>query len=164
MAYASSDDVFARAGRLRGAFGNSDAPTTDEIDAFCDEVSALVDAKLARYEIDVPVSNVTARDALRGVVADGALLMALPAAYPSEQGAAAAKVLLDRTQARYEASMKAIDDGTAAVVVMLREQHGGVAEAGNFWTENPQYDLTRYSELVSVSPSIRPGVSKTDRF
>lgn len=165
MGYASAADVKTRAGMLRGRFGQSGAPDDDEINAVADEISGLVDAKLGALSLSTPVTDSRAVAALRGIVADGTLLTVLPAAYPSDAGAAAAQELISTVQKRFDTAMSALDSGSSSIVALLLSLvASGVSDAGDFWSDHPRWEIERVPEELLVSPSVLPAIRKGSKL
>lgn len=162
-AYATVDDVKARAGRLRKAFNQADAPSDGEIQTFLDQVAGELDASMGALGIGVPVVDATAVRALAGVNADGAFLLAVPGAFPTDAAMANANAMVAEARRRYDRARGAIDAGTFSAVVLLLSQSGtGTSDATDFWSENPGYDnpgmvTARGLRVIQGDPSV-PGV------
>lgn len=162
-AYAIYDDVLARAGRARIVFGQANAPNQAEVEGFLDEVAGAIDSRLVALGLDAPTADARARLALRGVNADGALILALDASFPSAQVDQAADRLLDRTSARYDKAMSLLESGELAAVAALVNAGAAGASPGaaNFWSEEPTYDIAaRVTDRMTETVSIFPGVEK----
>jgi hypothetical protein len=164
IAYATPDDVNARAGRLRASFGLNGAPGDDEIRNFLDDVAGDIDMLLAAKLISIPLADPPEGvSALRAINADGALIIALAATFPSDVADTPAARVMAEAKARFDTAMRRLEDGTHPLVQFLST--GTSKDAADFWSENPQYDATtRYQERLVTSPSILPGISKSERF
>jgi cell division protein ZapA (FtsZ GTPase activity inhibitor) len=166
VSYATVDDVQARAGRARIALSQAHAPDNTEIERFLEDVAAELDAKMSALGADVPTTNAVVVAALRGVNADGALILALDATYPSSQSDKAVDRLLDRTERRYRAAMDQIEAGTwPAIQVIVEGGEGAETAAADFWSNDPTYGLsTRSLERWSHTKDTLPGVEKGMSF
>jgi hypothetical protein len=166
VSYAAPDDVQARAGRARIALGQANAPNTMEIEKFLEDVAAEIDAKLSAIGVTLPVTDAVVTNALRGVNADGALILALDATFPSSQSDKAADRLLDRTERRYMKVMKQIEDGTwPAIQGIISVSGSGSPQAKDFWSSDPTYGITtRTVERFTSTPDVLPGVEKGQSF
>lgn len=166
MPYATYDDVVARAGRARIAFGQSGAPDTTEIEQFLIDVAAEIDAKLNAVGVTIPATDSVLVAALRGVNADGATIMALDSTFPSSQVDKAADRLLDRLERRYMSVMRQIEEGTWPAIQGVINAGVSISPvADNFWSHDPTYGVTtRTSEGFTHSSDMLPGVEKGMSF
>lgn len=162
MAYAELTDVKARAGRARSMFGVNDAPGDAEIVQFIVDVGEELDSHLAAAGVVLPVDDDTALGALKGIVADGATWLALAGCINSKAAEDAVRRPMEEAKARYLAALKDIDSGAHSVLSLLVQVEGGgtAGDASDFWTENPQFDLTAVTRSLSRSKSVTPPFRK----
>lgn len=162
-AYAEPLDVYARAGRLRDAFGQNDAPGEPEIQGFLDDVAGELDALISSHGVSVPVVDATATAALRGVNADGALVLALPAAFPSGSTEPAER-LLEAVRGRYEAALAQLSDGTFPALAQIVSTSGVASAASSLWTDEAGYDWNKTAEAVAGNASLLPAIERGQKL
>lgn len=140
MAYASIEDVQARAGAIRRAWTSTSTPSLDEIEAFLDTAASRIDLLLTARGYGTPAAASYA-EALREPNADRALVLALDATFPG--GAAPAEVdkLRDAAEARWEDEIGKLEDGTHPVILALLGADS--PQASSLWTTEPDYDPNR---------------------
>lgn len=111
--------------------------------AFVAEIDGFVRSVFSGLGLAAPADDSEAGLALRGLVADGALLLALDATYPAGEGPAAATELQERAAARYAASLALLLSGKHPAVLSVEATTGetAVPSATDFWSENPLYGL-----------------------
>jgi hypothetical protein len=169
VAYATSQDVLARAGRLRAAAGNSGSPNDGEIGRFLDDVSAQLDAAIGALGLTVPVTDPRASAALRGIVADGALVLWLDATFPSSSSDEAADRLRASAERRYNTALAALGDPATlrttlpAIALLLQQLGSDESTATDFWTSEPNYEITSLADYLvpgarPLLPRIRKGM------
>lgn len=153
MSYAERDDVLARAGALRDAWGASTQPSLGDLDLFLTQTAAEVDAFIASRGFATPVTDPIAVAALAGVNADKALLLALRATWPGGSGPAAVSDLIRDVEARVTAYDVEIARGNLAALLYLSSTASATMEGGasDFWrTEGVEYDA--WSRLTDMFP------------
>lgn len=162
MAYASFDDVTARAGRLAGGFlVEGKHPDRADIEGFLADVAAEIDAILRAHGHDPATFTSDTREALRGLNADGALILAIPGLDPSGKPENFVGIY-NPAKARYDAGMKLLNEGKLAALLEL-ESAGTGATAGSFWTDEPTYgDVAPRAE--DEVAAVAPFVSRTQTF
>ena len=158
MPYADLAAVLGRAGRLAPAWSDASEPNYADIENFLVDVAGEIDAILAARGFDVPAAG-AAEQALVGVNADGALLLALEGTFSGETGPTAAAGLVASVGARYRAAMTALEKGTHAAVSAL-EAAGGTLGSTDFWTENPDYPTEADVAEARRSPSVAAHATK----
>lgn len=162
MAYATADDVLARLGILAPAFSETSNPSLNDLDSFLDTVAAEIDAGVASRGLGVPLENEPA-EALVGVNADGALLLAIDARWPGGVGGDEVAALREDVTARFKTAMAAIADGTHPAIVLVSVGDDDSVGANSFWQEEPDYGLPWSSDAIAAvneSPAVRPGVAR----
>lgn len=132
MAYADLASVKARAGALAGGWTDTSRPANDDIEAFIEDVAAELDALIAARGYALPAADSAAALALRGVNADGALVLALEATYPESSGPGAAVKTIDDARARYENARAQIEEGVFSAFALL-ESGSAAPSASSFW-------------------------------
>jgi len=138
--YAAVAHVKARAGHLARAWGESTEPSDADIEGFLADVAGEIDAALAGLGFSLPLSA-TSAVALRGMNADGALLLALDATWPSGEGPSAATELQKAVRSRYEKSWDRLLDGKHPATTAVEIESDPALAATDFWQENPDYGL-----------------------
>jgi len=138
VAYANLSAVTARAGALARAWTAESAPSFSDIEGFLDDVAAEIDALVAARGLTPPLAGSAAANALRGVNADGALVLALEATYPETSGPSSAAKTLDDARRRYEQAVEALTTGTHPAVAVL-EASADAPSATSFWQQEPGY-------------------------
>jgi hypothetical protein len=163
MAYATLDEVKARAGRLAPAWGATTDPSDTDIGGFLDAEAALLDAALEARGATVPATGTVAA-ALEGVNADGALVLAIEGTWPGGKGNEETRAILEAAQRRYRDAWAAIRDGKHAAVQLAVESLSGKkgSEADNFWTAEPDYPTL--TELLETNAYTAPGFARGQRF
>lgn len=153
MAYAELKDVKARAGRLRSAWDESTDPGDAEIERFLIDVSAEVDAFIGSAGYAVPVTDPVAAPALRSLVADKALMLAVEATWPGGSGPDAVRDLHARLSERVAGYDRQVAAGSLPALLYLSSQTGATEEGGaaDFWT-NEGADYEYWVRLTSVWP------------
>lgn len=148
MAYAAFPDVEARAGRFAGVFTIAGKhPDQSDIEAYLDELSAQVDAAIEARGYDPALIDQRAQDALRDLVAYGALARGLRGVsgdreldqlrdYAQKVWGQAMGDPASNTTAGQQGSIAA---GSHPVIVNLEAGAGGVAgtSAGSYWDDRP---------------------------
>lgn len=164
--YASIPHVKARAGHLSRAWGESTEVKDADIGIFLQGVADEIDAAIVGLGVSVPAADSTAAKALAGPNADGALILALDATFPSGEGPAAATALQEAARARYTAFWTALMAGRHPATTAPTAEAGETFPGGasDFWTENPYYGIAGYDspaepELANefIDPPVRKG-------
>ncbi len=155
MAYADAGDVKARAGRLQAAWGSSTTPSDTDLAGFLTDTAAEIDAVLAGRGLAAPATGGAAA-ALLGLNADAALVLALEATFPDEEGPGSAKGILAAARARAAAGMQALAEGTHPATRLL-EAAADAPAASDFWSDEPTYgqDVTA-AERLALNPYLQP--------
>lgn len=137
-AYATRDDVTARAGVLQDAWGQTTKPSLGDIDTFIAQSQAELDARIASMGFAVPVNDPVAAPALAGIVADKALLLALEATWPGGNGPAAVSDLVTTIKARITAYDDALMAGNLPALLYLASTDAAGQESGasDFWSKD----------------------------
>jgi hypothetical protein len=156
VAYAEISDVKGRGGRLSPAWSASSTPADFDLQRFIDDVAGEIDAVVQGAGFTAPATGLAA-SALRGLNADGALLLALQATFPAGEGPAAAQEILRATEERYRASWERLIAGTHPAIIVLETDVGvGVLNASSFWTDEPDYGQEPYEERLEINPWLQP--------
>jgi hypothetical protein len=137
VAYAELAELKGRAGKLAEAWTEDSTPGDADLELFLESVSDSLNAILQYAGLSVPVDDPVAARALAPIVADGALLLALSATWPGAVGQAAVADLKAEVQSRWDPAVKALTDGTSAIVMMLQQGTGRTASATTLWDEEP---------------------------
>lgn len=157
-AYATADDVKARAGRAANTFGVAGKrPNETDLEKFLIDVSAEIDSLLRGRGHDPAALPAGVAAALRDLAAYGALYRALPGVDMSDRPDETKK-LLDTARRIWEGGTKALAEGTLPALAQL-EAAGG-SSAGDFWTDHPAYPTTGDVEEARTYPSLAPGMAK----
>ncbi len=164
MAYAQVADLKARAGRLAPSWTRDSVPGDADLEKFLAYESALVDAALLSRGYALPAAGTAAAHALQGVVADGALLLALAGTFPSNEGPAAAQELVRTVTARYDHTWGLINGGTHSVVMLLESTDPDQPGASNFWDTEPGYGQIDPAERASINPYLQPEAERGMRL
>jgi hypothetical protein len=134
-AYASFDDVAARAGRFAGVFQVAGKhPDQTDIEAFLDDTAAEIDSSITSIGFVPGDITADAKASLVDLNAYGALARALSAANLGPQAAA----LLTEARSMWDLGIAAILDGSASIVVLLQSSSAGPS-AGDLWSEDSTY-------------------------
>lgn len=162
MAYAEVAHMRARAGYLADAWTEESRPSTTDLAVFLSDVSSEIDAALTGLGLDPPDADTTGALALRGINADGALLLALDATFPAGEGPAAATELQKAIRARYDTSWALLLAGKLAAVVAIQAGTPDVLAASDFWSRNPTYGTEPWPDpedpYKSPNPALDPAV------
>lgn len=169
MAYATVHACTGRAGGVGGFFTDTSDPDLADLERFLVQTAGMIDAALIARGHAVPVTDATGLAVLEGVNADGALAIALPAAYPATGVRPdSVSALIEEVTKRWESALAAIADGSHLVVQMLDQQASGDAGATGtgFWIEEPDYGVlgSRSRSEYLEHPGIQPRVSMLDRL
>ena len=169
MAYADLASLLARAGRIAPAWDNDTDPDLADLERLLDDVAAEIDAELAARGIGVPATGAAAQ-ALLGMNADGALVLALEATFPEAKGGVVSGMaILEGARGRYQYAVDSIRNGTHSVIRLLESGSAATAGASSFWeTESETYGMvgseavTEWSS-VTGNPRVAPGVYRDQR-
>lgn len=170
MPYATVAHVKARAGFLSDAWGEETKPSTTDVAGFLADVSGEIDAAIEGLGFSPPEEGSVPATALRGLNADGALLLALDATFPAGEGPAAATALQEAVRERYNLAWAALLSGKLAAVAAIEATTGDstVPSATDFWEENPDYGLVPRNltddPLGNPNPSLDPSVYRGMAF
>jgi hypothetical protein len=146
VAYAAVSDVIARAGRFAGAFQISGKhPDTNDIAGFLVDLSNEVDSAIRSRGFDPAALTQPIGDALRDLVAYGALARAYAALSLPPQPA------YDEAKSIWDDGLAGIVAGTFTAIAELEAGAGGVS-AGSLWDDEPAYGM-------NVPPSVRLGLN-----
>ena len=156
MSYAQVAHVKARAGRLAPSWHRDSTPGDTDIEVFLEDETDKVNSAITARGLDVPADDTIVAGALRGVVADGALLLALSGTFPADEGPAAARKLIEVVQARYDAAWSALNDGTHVAILVLEGSDTDKPSASDFWSEEPDYGLLDFEERETLNPYLQP--------
>jgi hypothetical protein len=161
MPYAEVAHVKARAGFIGGAWTEQSEPATTDIEVFLQQVADELDGAVTGLGFSVPAADSVAAKALAGLNADGALLLALDATFPAEEGPSRATALQEAVRERYEAAWKLLLAGNhPATTAPGSTDEGDLADgAASFWTSNPYYGLPGYASEADpevVNPYLDP--------
>lgn len=145
-AYASHDDVLARAGRFAGLFQVVDRrPNLEDLDGFLDTVAAAIDNEILAHGYDPAALTDELVEMLRDVAAWAVLIRTLPSASPGDN---ATEALVERGRAIVTSSgFPALADesggnvlASMGAIAALEAGSGGGgpgSSAGSFWDELP---------------------------
>lgn len=155
MAYAEVGVLLGRAGTLKGAWDDTTSPSLADLEQFLADASAQVDAQLGALGYDTPVVDERAAAALRPLVADLALMVAIEATWPGQAGPTGVRAAYDGARARVYG-----DDGglRLATVTSLLATVGGSAGAGasDLWSrEGLEGNESREHEELTIGRSMR---------
>lgn len=150
MAYATQDDVLARAGRFGGLFSVAGRrPNLADVDELLETITAIVDSDIRAHGYDPALLTDDLAGALRDVVAWATLIRVLPEASPGDP---AVDAVVERGRAIVTASgFPALAEGGTNVIAALGAlgtleagQGGGGpgSSAGSFWDELPEDWIT----------------------
>lgn len=134
MAYATIADVKARAGAVAHAWSDQSDPSSTDVERIIEQVSSDLDMFIGGAGYDVPLADPVAAASLVSINVDKALLIALDATFPGD--AANVKDLRASIQKRVDAYDKAIEKGSAPILLYLGQQAAGdyAGGAADFWT------------------------------
>jgi hypothetical protein len=156
MAYALVADVKARAGRLASAWSRDTSPGDADLERFLNDEAASLNAAILGRGLTLPEAETDAALSLRGVNADGALLLALSGTFPAGEGPAAAQELIRIVQERLTLAWESIRAGTHPAIVIIEAADVGAPSASNFWDEEPDYGQVGIEELEELNPRLQP--------
>lgn len=166
MAYATQAQVVRRAARLSDAWGAATKPSLADIDAFAEEVSDKVDARLRGLGLSFPVSaGVT--EALVSPVADETLILLLDASWPGGAGGAEVASLRESAKERVTEFWAEGYRNEPAIAEALAETTSANAGAASLWTDEPDYGKVGSAqelEALTLPPSFAPLVTRTFTF
>jgi hypothetical protein len=162
MAYAAFADVVARAGRVAGAFSVSGKhPNQQDIEIMLADVSVLVDAAIRSRGFDPATIGDDVAEALRDLVAYGALTRALAGIDPGAPGLSS---LVTRADAIWTSGLAAIMDGTHSALLELEAGSTGPS-AGALWTDDPTYGQhVSPEQRRELNEDFAPGFARTQKL
>lgn len=165
MAYADLAAVKGRAGALSNAWGAATKPSDGDITGFLTDISSEIDALIAARGYTLPLAGSPAALALKGVNADGALVLALEATFPEGSGPASAGKTLDDARDRYTAAYNALLAGTLPALALL-ESGAGAPSASSFWSnEGDSFGTTSTVDARDKNPFTSAGpIGRGQRF
>ena len=167
--YADLNVLRARAGRLASAWGDDTDPDEADLERWLSECSATLDLALGAQGITTPVDDPAAVEVLGGIAADGALVLAIEATWPTESGSltpqAPRSSLLEGAQQRWQAALAGIRDGTSPVVAFLLTDPSESREplSTSFWVEEPLYPYQGLGNDAAY-PLTRPGAYRGQSY
>jgi hypothetical protein len=163
MAYAAFEDVKARAGRVAGAFSVSGKhPNQSDIEVILADCSAMVDSAIRSRGFDPDALSQGVADALKDLVAYGALSRGLAAIDPT--GRPGLSALKDTADAIWAAGLLAIENGTHEALLELEAGTTGPS-AGALWTDDPDYGQhVTPSERLELNEDFAPGFARTQKL
>ncbi len=168
MAYATSAQVKARAGRLASPWGSVGVyPADADLTTWLGEKAAEIDAVLAARGYTVPATG-AASLALESLNAAGALWVALDAAFPEDTGARgdSQSGLAVRAAAYTEWStgIAALIAGTHPAVLLLASasSDAGPLAASCLASSEPDYDAQ--TGAYADNPSFAPALARDSIF
>jgi hypothetical protein len=149
-AYCEPEDVKARAGVLKDAWGETTRVNNADLERFIRDASSTVDVAMAAHGYTAPATDELVVAALTPVVADMALLTALEATWPGGSGPAAVSDLIADVRGRVEGYVKALADGEVGFLIYLKDKGGSASGASSFWTSPSDYRawLTEPSRFI----------------
>jgi hypothetical protein len=160
LAYAAFTDVQARAGRVAAAFSvTGRRPNQADVESFLDDVASEINARLRSRGFDPALLDKPAELALRGTNADGALVLALEAAFPGGVPADVEKVYTGARD-RYNASLGLLESGRHAAFVFV-ESASGSPSGSSLWSDDPTYgevDLPPDEQNPNLAPFFSRGM------
>ncbi len=154
MAYASIASVKSRAGALSRSWTDTSQPSNPDLEVFLDDVAAEIDGYLQARGLTPPVAGSAAANALRGVNADGGLVLALEATFPE-----GTDKTIENARSRYEKTVQAIVEGTHPAVALLEATTAVAPSESNLWSKEPGYGLPLG---IPVQPPLYPGQPAMD--
>lgn len=162
MAYAARSDVLARAGKFASAWSATTSPSLTDIDGFITDIAAVLNVAIAQHGITTPVTDPTAVAALKGINADGALLLALEPTFPGDTGPSAAQDFIERIETRYTAALDAIEGEDSDIIDILIGHTEATVGADSLWTSTDAGDVytdvwTGEAIVASALPLVRRG-------
>ena len=162
MVYASFADVVARAGRVAGAFSVSGKhPNEQDIEIMLADCSALVDAAIRSRGFDPASLDSSVEEALRDLVAYGALTRALAGIDPGAPGLSS---LVTRADAIWSGGIAAIMAGTHSALMELEAGSSGPS-AGALWTDDPTYGQhVTPEQRRELNEDFAPGFARTQKL
>lgn len=137
-AYATFDDVAARAGRFAGVFSIAGKrPDQADVEMLLDNVAAEIDAAVRARGFDPATMDANVRAAFLDLNAYGALARALRAATTGDE----ADKLITAAEELFAAGLLAIAEGSFSAILQLEAGAGGAggATAGDLWGDEPSY-------------------------
>jgi hypothetical protein len=169
VAYADLARVIARSGGVLADLSATSAPTEAEVEQMILDVDAEVRAAIRARGLTPPDDDSEAGRALAGCVANGALVAAGSARFPSGAPSGTPEVVLERAVAAWEACQAALADGTHPVVVEIDyASTGGGGGATATWVDEPTYSPDpRYpwtSPAGAPNPYLEPAIHRGMRL
>jgi len=168
--YATVLDVKALGGFLAKAWKQAGTDVSeDDIATYLVLASSDIDLVLATHTTLPLDPTSAAAHGLRSLTADGALLRAINATWPSSLPG---QILDARQQAqdRWTAGIEALKDGTHPVLDVLPVDGSAIdREASSLWTADPAYGLSGWcygypTDPLDYNPALRPGTYRDDVF
>lgn len=140
MPYCEPEDVKARAGRLKDAWGDTTPVTDGDLERFIRDAGATVDVALAAHKYEAPSQDPKVLAALVPVVADIALLTAIEATWPGGSGGSSVNDMRAAVAKRVEAYVAGLANGDIGFLVYLSSiEEGGGSGAAAFWESERGY-------------------------
>lgn len=161
--YASVLDVKALAGFLSDAWTQISETDEADIGVFLAMTSGEIDAILLSLGATLPLDVGSApAAALRSLTADGALVRALGATWPTNPPAGVLELRSD-ARARYTAGIAGLLNRTHPAALALAQATAN-SVGGSLWTEEPSYGRWGYREPMDWDPALAPSFRRGQRF
>lgn len=157
--YASVLDVKALAGFLSDAWTPVSTTSDGDLATFLSMTSGEIDAILLSLGAALPLDPAsTPAIALRSLTADGALVRALGATWPTNPPAGVMELRND-ARSRYTAGLAELASGTHAAALALAQATPSDV-GGSLATDDPGYHMYGQWEPLDWNRSLAPGVRK----
>jgi hypothetical protein len=165
--YATLADVKARAGVIGDAWGPATTPSDSEITSFLDNVADEVSALIESHGLTAPAAGTDSAKALVNLNANGALVLALEAAFPDQDGPSSPPAIYDRVSKRFEGEMKLLLSGKHPALTLL-ESGSAAPTASSFWSDEPEYGalswpLSDWPGRAATTPDTNPALAPAFR-
>lgn len=161
--YASVLDVKSLAGFLAAAWTPTSATDESDIGVFLAMTSGEIDAILLSLGATLPLNPTSPpATALRSLTADGALVRALGATWPTDPPAGVLQLRND-ARARYTAGIAQLLNRTHPAALAIAQATTS-SVGGSLWTEEPSYGLWGSCEPMDCDPALAPSFRRGQRF
>lgn len=153
MAYADLARVIARSGMVLADLSASTRPTDAAVETMLEDDAAEIDAVIRGHGFDPPVPGSDAANALVGCNADGALLLAVAARFPSGAPSGTPEAVVEEARQRRERCWTALVEGNHPVLLQLGQEEDPTGGATATHIEEPSLGFNAAAPWVGDAPN-----------